>query len=164
LIDNLSGRLGNERVLGVMSGDDPLPENACQLYPLAGAQRSPASSRRPSARRHVSASPGSSCSHASHLPAATSPLRRPLTLLPEPLALQVESHEASSIPSRFRLPSQSRSIRILRHWGPERIESGWWRGPSVRRDYYRLETESGQWLWVFRILGENRWMLHGWFS
>ena len=36
--------------------------------------------------------------------------------------------------------------------GPERIETLWWRGPSVRRDYYRVATESGRHLWMFRRL------------
>ena len=32
----------------------------------------------------------------------------------------------------------------MQHWGPERIETLWWRGPSVRRDYYRIAVESGE--------------------
>jgi protein ImuB len=54
--------------------------------------------------------------------------------------------------------------RIVRHWGPERIETLWWRGPSVRRDYYRVATESGAHLWLFRRLTDNRWFLHGVFA
>jgi protein ImuB len=48
--------------------------------------------------------------------------------------------------------------------GPERIESLWWRGPSVRRDYYRVATESGNYLWMFRRLDNQRWFVHGVFA
>lgn len=48
--------------------------------------------------------------------------------------------------------------------GPERIETLWWRGASVRRDYYRVATESGGQLWMFRRLGDGRWFVHGEFS
>ena len=40
---------------------------------------------------------------------------------------------------------------IIRSWGPERIETGWWRGPCVRRDYYRVELDDGQWWWIFQL-------------
>jgi len=46
-------------------------------------------------------------------------------------------------------------------WGPERIETGWWRGPDVRRDYFRLATEDGRQLWVFHEPDTPRWFLHG---
>jgi protein ImuB len=49
--------------------------------------------------------------------------------------------------------------------GPERIESGWWDGQDVRRDYYVVETGAGQRAWVFRPAGEKgAFMLHGWFA
>ncbi|QHF03517.1 DNA polymerase Y family protein [Pseudomonas asturiensis] len=59
------------------------------------------------------------------------------------------------------LPAQA--VRILA--GPERIESGWWDGGDVRRDYYRVETLSGQRAWAYRTVGENgELLLHGWFA
>jgi protein ImuB len=49
--------------------------------------------------------------------------------------------------------------------GPERIESGWWDGGDLRRDYYRARLRSGQQAWVFREPGtDSRWWLHGWFA
>ncbi len=52
--------------------------------------------------------------------------------------------------------------------GPERIESGWWDGADLRRDYYRLRTRQGQQAWAWRpagdVEGEGGWMLHGWFA
>ena len=49
--------------------------------------------------------------------------------------------------------------------GPERVESGWWEGGDVRRDYYVIETRQGQRAWAFRIADDTGpWMLHGWFA
>jgi protein ImuB len=49
--------------------------------------------------------------------------------------------------------------------GPERIETGWWDGADVRRDYYRLQTPDGQCAWVYQAVGEpGRWWLQGWFG
>lgn len=49
--------------------------------------------------------------------------------------------------------------------GPERIESGWWDGGDVRRDYYLVETPAGQRGWAYRCVGESGplW-LQGWFA
>lgn len=56
-------------------------------------------------------------------------------------------------------------LRLLA--GPERIESGWWDGGDVRRDYYLVETEAGQRGWAYRQCGDERdsplW-LQGWFA
>jgi protein ImuB len=54
--------------------------------------------------------------------------------------------------------------RIVQAHGPERIETAWWRGPSVRRDYYVVETESGERFWVFRRLKDGDWFFHGMFA
>ena len=62
----------------------------------------------------------------------------------------------------FRFASQDH--RVSRSWGPERIESGWWRGPSVRRDYYQVETATGLRYWLFRRLQDGKWFLHGEFG
>jgi protein ImuB len=49
--------------------------------------------------------------------------------------------------------------------GPERLETGWWDGGDLRRDYYVVRTSQGQCAWVFCPPGEpGRWMLHGWFA
>ena len=70
---------------------------------------------------------------------------RPGWLLAEPQTL----HEAG--------------LRILA--GPERIESGWWDGGDLRRDYYLVETRHGQRGWAFRPVGcGGPLQLHGWFA
>ena len=54
--------------------------------------------------------------------------------------------------------------QVLHCWGPERIETGWWRSGCVRRDYYRVETAGGQRFWLFRRLHDGRWFLQGTFE
>jgi len=57
-----------------------------------------------------------------------------------------------------------RDHRIAQHWGPERIETGWWRNRTVGRDYYHVETTTGHRYWLFRRLRDGRWFLHGMFE
>jgi len=63
-------------------------------------------------------------------------------------------------------PVPLRGHRLRLHAGPERIESGWWDGGDVRRDYYVVETAEGQRAWAFRPAGSTDapLMLHGWFA
>jgi protein ImuB len=48
--------------------------------------------------------------------------------------------------------------------GPERIETGWWNGSDVRRDYYVTANSRGMRLWVFRDYRQGGWYLHGLFG
>jgi protein ImuB len=48
--------------------------------------------------------------------------------------------------------------------GPERIESGWWDGGDVRRDYYRASNPGGAMLWVYQDLRSQGWFLQGVFG
>ena len=49
--------------------------------------------------------------------------------------------------------------------GPERLETGWWDGGEVCRDYYVVQTSQGQRAWAFCAPGEKAgWMLQGWFA
>jgi protein ImuB len=64
---------------------------------------------------------------------------------------------------REPVPLRESDVRVLA--GPERIESGWWDGGDVRRDYFLVETRSGQRGWAFRAVGEHdRLWLQGWFA
>lgn len=47
---------------------------------------------------------------------------------------------------------RGREYRVVRAEGPERLETGWWRGPDIRRDYYRVVTDTGEQFWLFRVL------------
>jgi protein ImuB len=47
----------------------------------------------------------------------------------------------------------------------ERIESGWWDGAPVARDYCRLDTRRGVRLWVYRErAAAGGWFVHGIFA
>jgi protein ImuB len=59
---------------------------------------------------------------------------------------------------------------LILEQGPERIESGWWDGRGVARDYYiarrtpRAHRPQGAKLWVFQERQSKRWYLHGVFA
>ena len=52
--------------------------------------------------------------------------------------------------------------------GPERIESGWWDGGDVRRDYFVAESPQGETMWIYRDhrygIDDGEWFLHGIFA
>lgn len=61
------------------------------------------------------------------------------------------------------IPLRDHGLRVIA--GPERIESGWWDGGEVRRDYYVVETSQGQRAWAFCAAGERGpFMLAGYFA
>ncbi|MEZ5513075.1 MAG: DNA polymerase Y family protein [Steroidobacteraceae bacterium] len=83
-----------------------------------------------------------------------SPFNRPLWLLTEPQLLQTT---ATGMP-RYHGP-------LLLSDGPERIETGWWDGADVMRDYYTAVDARRARLWIFRErLPPNHWFLHGVFG
>lgn len=78
---------------------------------------------------------------------------RPMWLLAEPLPLTLRQNRLY-----YRKP-----ISLIS--GPERIETRWWSGQDVRRDYYVARETGGSRLWVFRERsGERGWYLHGLFA
>ena len=46
----------------------------------------------------------------------------------------------------------------------ERIESAWWAGGGVARDYFVARTQTGERLWIYRDLPSNRWFIQGIFG
>ena len=52
--------------------------------------------------------------------------------------------------------------------GPERIESGWWDGADVRRDYFVAESPRGETVWIYQDhrygIDDGEWFLHGLFA
>ena len=79
--------------------------------------------------------------------------RRPLWLLPVPRLLN----------ERDGLPRRRGSLRLLGE--AERIETGWWDGKEIARDYYTAVDIRGARLWVFREREPpHRWFLHGVFG
>jgi len=78
---------------------------------------------------------------------------RPFWLLPAPRPLA----EIDAV------PHHGGPLRLLA--GPERIESGWWDGMDVARDYFVAQAPNRSLVWVYR---ERRapggWFLHGLFA
>lgn len=140
LMDRLSSRLGSSSVLRVQLRADPLPERAVELRPVSEAR---------SSRQTTAARP-------------PLPAHRPLVLVAPPVKLDVLAVHPDGPPLRFEY--LRRLHDVVRHWGPERIESGWWRKECVRRDYYRVETRGGARFWLFRELRQGQWFLHGVFE
>jgi protein ImuB len=146
LIDRLSNRLGHTCVMRVRLIPDAQPELACHYLPLVlkGSDLFlRADSRRVGASRRARQ-------------IDLTPLFRPLRLLTQPVRLP------GGIDGSFSFAGQQQ--RIVRRLGPERIETGWWRGRTVARDYYRIETATGRWYWVFQRLPCGPWFLHGMFD
>ena len=139
LVNRLAIRLGTESVVRPALVSGAQPEYAFRYQPLVGGPPL----RRKSASRQTD-----------------NVMARPLRLLQpaQPLsAVAVESAPpALLVSSRWRL-------KVTRHWGPERIETGWWRGPTVRRDYWRVAANDGQQLWIYRDLETGNWFLQGTF-
>ncbi|MGY2378446.1 Y-family DNA polymerase [Pseudomonas sp. SDO524_S393] len=80
-----------------------------------------------------------------HVCPSLNKVQRPGWLLPEPTLLAEQG------------------VRIL--MGPERIESGWWDGADIRRDYYLIQTRTGQHGWAYRTVGQSDGLwLQGWFA
>ena len=147
LVDRLSSRLGPHRVLRPREEAEAQPECACHFVPLTAGEATSAPSRAntPAPSREP---PGAN--------------DRPLRLYRPPRPLRVLAVGPDGPPVRFHQRRQWHEVAEV--WGPERIETGWWRGRTVRRDYYRVETRSGQRFWLFRELHDGQWFLHGTFT
>jgi protein ImuB len=79
--------------------------------------------------------------------------RRPLWLLRVPRPLN----------ERDGLPRRRGALRLLGE--AERIETGWWDGKEIARDYYTAVDARGARLWMFREREPpHRWFLHGVFG
>jgi protein ImuB len=80
-------------------------------------------------------------------------LTRPIWLLAAPQTMQIV----------YSRPYYQGVVQFEQ--GPERIESGWWDGRDVTRDYYIARSVTGQRLWIYRERqAPHGWFLHGFFS
>jgi len=138
LVERLRSRLSDDAVVMLESRAEHRPEHAMRT--VATVHGTPAS-------KHAAAMSGHADACAS-VPAAA----RPLWLLDEarPLGTTLETQPW-----------------ILRD-GPERIESGWWDGRDLRRDYFVAETPQGETVWIYRDhrygTDDGEWFLHGLFA
>lgn len=137
LISRLGNRLGFEAVQRFLPASSRIPERSFLIVPAAYAGPEPfPKKRRP---------------------------RRPITLFPpEPLA-----SVSGSPPARFSW--RRMAFTTLRAAGPERITPEWWFDDPVWRsgvrDYWRVETNEGPRLWLFRTpqaaSGSGAWFAQG---
>jgi protein ImuB len=153
LLDRLSGRLGRRSVFTPRAVADAQPEHAWMPAPPVPAGGAPSRHR----SRETQQRPGGM-----HGQVPAAPQRRPVWLLPRPRRLEVVSVVPDGPPVRFR--RQSQWLRVAQAQGAERIETAWWRGPCVRRDYWIVEVESGERYWIFRRLPDGAWFIHGLFG
>jgi protein ImuB len=143
LVEHLRARLGMEAVYGLRHVSEHRPENAWQKRGTDSFIDDLFIKGRMSSKNES-------------VPVMT-PFRRPLWLLQTPQPLD----------ARRGRPLHRGALEL--EAGPERIESGWWDGADVRRDYFVARDERGARLWVYReIHGECRnggaWFLHGIFG
>jgi protein ImuB len=136
LIEQLRVRLGADAVHGIVPVFDHRPEAAWKPVSL--------SSQCIGRQTHNEPADGDLCY------ARVS--RRPVWMLAEPRALNAAGDR----------PVFGDVLQL--DDGPERIETGWWDGRDVRRDYYVARNRSGMRLWVYRDYRESRWYLHGLFG
>jgi protein ImuB len=173
LIDRLSSRLGREAVTRPLLVPDPQPEYACRFEPVIGAAKiedrgSRIEDRRKARDRRSKTENRSSRAaidifdpRSSTLDSRSSPTR-PLSLSPRPSPIEVMRVVPGGLPARFRW--QGQDFHVIRVWGPERIDTGWWRGHDIQRDYYVVSTEAGTRFWLFHSRDEESWFLHGCFD
>jgi protein ImuB len=163
LVNRLSSRLGEERVLRAKLRASPVPERAVEWRPVSGL-RTKDLKRKDMETRRQGDKEKSWKSNSPCLPLSLSPClsSRPLLLYPEAYPIEVTCVAPDGPPQFVWL--ENRRERVVHCFGPERIETLWWRGPSVRRDYYRVALESGVHWWIFRQLVDGDWFVHGVFS
>lgn len=173
LMDRLSARLGEDAVLRPRLDPDAQPEAAVRWEPAVGESHETGTGSG-SQKKHKSTTSGKGKNGRRNAAPTGSPraepeffAARPLYLKPKPLPLEiVRTPLAAGVdqgpPVQFLW--EGRVQRVVRSWGPERIQTGWWRQGFIERDYYRVETESGQRFWLFQNLRHRTWFLHGLFD
>lgn len=162
LVDAIVNRIGPRRLWRIQPVESEVPERSIKrIEPLAKIRdHSP-----PLARDDVRQLNTSLQIHPWH-----PRWRRPVRLLRRPERLQHVMSELPDLPP-CRFSWRGQDYRVTAAEGPERITGEWWRKASERwsvRDYFLIETESGEWFWLFRRgdginaqTGDLSWYLHG---
>ena len=149
-MEQLHARLGVQPVRTLSAIAEHCPEYACQLNEY-DTLSSPSST--PSTSYSSSYSSSTQDRRPRTAPQAIADQPRPVWLLPEPLPLTLRNNRLY-----YR-----KAVSLIS--GPERIETRWWSGQDIRRDYYVAREAGGSRLWIFRErTGERGWYLHGLFA
>ncbi len=129
LAERLTARIGRQSVQGVTTVAEHRPQYAWRTEDILGDDVTNGQVQVPNA------------------------LRRPLWMLPEPMALSAEQG----------YPLHHGPLTLVE--GPERLETGWWDAGGIARDYYLAVNPQGVQLWVFRDRKRDAgWHLHGIFG
>jgi len=142
LLELLSARLGKHAIFTLHHQEDYDPLAAGNYLQLGQLQPTKTFFKTPRSR--------------GFLPAG----KQPSLLLPAPIPLA----------TRHQKPIYISPLTLLQ--GPERIESHWWTGQDIQRDYYIARNLQGMNLWIFRDLKLSRepstahssWFLQGLFA
>lgn len=131
--DTVTNRLGRDSVVRASLLESHVPEQAFALSPALDA---------------VSPVDAGLCTH-----------DRPTILFDQP----VQTRAIALTPDGpvHRVLWQGSEQNIISCLGPERITPEWWQRRSGSRDYFTVQTEAGQWLWVARSIETGRWYIHG---
>ena len=151
LVERLRARLGEAAVYGIASIAEHRPEAAWQRVhelPLIFAT----SAGEPARDVGVRGGGGVQVDAGDGMP-------RPVWLLDQPVPLTMEP-----MPLAAAEPDRWRQGGLVLEQGPERIESGWWDGKGVARDYYIARQMHGARWWVFQERRSKCWYLHGVFA
>ena len=150
LVERLQSRLGRGALWRLALVADHRPERAFSRVPPCDARAGP---KRPPELRSVDHAPGTkprpATTEAARIPRRPESVSRPLWLLEAPRRIEPGS-------------GRRERLEISPHF--ERIESGWWDGEDVRRDYHVARGASGVRYWVYREHGTRDWFIHGVFG
>lgn len=138
LVDTLVARFGPERVLRPVLRASHIPERASSLATMF---------ERPLSMCDEAAEPGGD---------------RPTVLFDRPHPAEALSLTPDGPVHWLDWGEGRRSL--TRCIGPERIGPEWWAGDRQTRDYFKVQEESGRWLWVYRVLASRAWFVHGWWA
>jgi protein ImuB len=148
LMERFAARMGDDCVHGVTIVAEHRPQYAWSTADATGTRQPPCAAMQ---------SPW----HAQQLPLLLADirrtngllLRRPLWMLPEPLPLTAPNGD----------PEYQGPLKLID--GPERLETGWWDGRGIARDYFVAANPRGIHLWIYRNRNKDGiWYLHGIFG
>lgn len=151
LIDRLAGGLGHEAVVRPRLVDDYQPERAFRYVPVAETGCEAEERDGDHGEKGTVGAEGAQGLGAS--PA------RPVRVFGRPLRVRVIALVPDGPPTWFAW--NGREYRVVAARGPERIETAWWRGPDVLRDYFEVTAEDGGRYWLFCTRDRGEWYLHG---
>lgn len=149
LLNSLSARLGAEQLCQAEFHQSYLPERSFSFRPIP--------------RNYIKLVTNRSIHPPTQAAEGTSNLRLPdrppyLLIRPEPASALALLPDKPPV----RLTWRDEEHEIITGIGPERIMPEWWKGEGdSERDYFKLQSKDGIWLWVFRHQTELSWWVHG---